>query len=305
MRGLRHHSAWLIACGLTLQATAAGPQRQVFRAETSAIAIDVSVTDGRRVITGLAAGDFELLDNGIPQTVAAAALGQVPFDLSLVLDTSGSLTPEIAERFRGDVDAMAGMLGPDDRFRLITFATRAIDAFGWQAGGAPPPPTEIATGGATAFYQALGATLARRAAPGRRHLVVAMSDGFDNVSLIDERDIQRLARAGDAVVHIVLRRRLSSALAATWGWVPYRGAGNTKVLRDAAESTGGRLRDVGPDASMRDALRTALEEFRTGYVLWYTPTGVTRDGWHSIEVRVKDRRFTVRARSGYDAGGHR
>jgi VWFA-related protein len=284
---------------------AQGQQRPVFRAETAATAVDVSVTDGRRVITDLTTADFVLLDNGVPQAITASSLGQVPFDLTLVVDTSGSLSPQTLDRFKADVTAMAGMLGADDRFRLVTFATRAADAFGWQPGAVEPPLAASASGGATAFYQTLGAVLARRAAPGRRHLVVAMSDGFDNVSLLDERDIQHLARAGDAVLHIVLRRRYMVTSSPSWGWVPYQGPGHTKALRAAAESTGGRLREASLSVSLQDVFRAALDEFRTGYVLWYTPTGVPQPGWHTVDVRVTNRRYTVRARSGYDTGGGR
>jgi hypothetical protein len=34
----------------------------------------------------------------------------------------------------------------------------------------------------------------------------------------------------------------------------------------------------------------------------YTPRGVARDGWHRLDVRVKNRRVTIKARPGYLAG---
>ena len=55
---------------------------------------------------------------------------------------------------------------------------------------------------------------------------------------------------------------------------------------------------------MTSAFKTALDEFRTGYVLWYTPAGVKRPGWHTIQVKLKQpQKFEVRARNGYDASG--
>ena len=42
-----------------------------------------------------------------------------------------------------------------------------------------------------------------------------------------------------------------------------------------------------------------FSEFRQSYVLTYTPEGVTRRGWHKLQVDVPGRRVTVRARSGY------
>ena len=34
----------------------------------------------------------------------------------------------------------------------------------------------------------------------------------------------------------------------------------------------------------------------------YTPHGVAKDGWHKLDVRVKNRRATIKARPGYLAG---
>jgi hypothetical protein len=294
----------LIAPALTALVGQTAQDPPVFRGSTSAVAVDVSVTDGRRAVAGLGASDFELTDNGVAQQITAAALEFIPIDVTLVADTSGSLEGKLLEQFRRDIRGIGGMLRAEDRLRLVTFATRGADAFGWRPGGGDLPLPHIAAGGATAFYQTLGAVLLRQADPGRRHLVVALSDGFDTVSLLDGSDVRDLARAATAVLHVVIRR-LSNVPAGSRGWVPYAGTGNNDALREAAESTGGRYRTVSSDSSITEAFKTALDEFRTGYVLWYTPTGVARDGWHAIQVRVKNGRFAVRARNGYDAGVQR
>ena len=52
-------------------------------------------------------------------------------------------------------------------------------------------------------------------------------------------------------------------------------------------------------------LGVSFDEFRTGYVLAYTPKGVKREGWHEIRVEVKKPvpgKLEIRARKGY-AGG--
>ena len=295
-----------LVCVALAAAAAVTPQqpRPTFRAGAVGIAVDVTVTDGLKTVVGLQAEDFELLDNGVRQQVSAATLEAIPFDLTLVVDTSGSLTPAMLAQFKRDMAAISAMLRADDRIRLVTFATRGSDAFGWREGGADLPLTRIAAGGATAFYQTLSAVLLRQTDPGRRQLIVAMTDAFDNVSLLDAPDVRDLARLANAVLHIVVRR-LNKTSSRSWGWVPYTGPGFNAALREAAESTGGRLRETDMDTSLMAAFRTALDEFRTGYVLWYTPVGVDHTGWHTIQVRVKQPKFVVRARNGYDAGGGR
>jgi hypothetical protein len=45
-------------------------------------------------------------------------------------------------------------------------------------------------------------------------------------------------------------------------------------------------------------LRT-LEEFRNRYTLQYAASGEAHAGWHKIDVRLKHRAATIRARKGY------
>jgi P pilus assembly chaperone PapD len=43
-----------------------------------------------------------------------------------------------------------------------------------------------------------------------------------------------------------------------------------------------------------------VAEFRTRYVLFYRPEGVSTTGWHPIDVRLKESRGRVTARRGYE-----
>jgi hypothetical protein len=49
------------------------------------------------------------------------------------------------------------------------------------------------------------------------------------------------------------------------------------------------------------AFKQAVADFRTSYVLRFMPTGVSKDGWHELTVRVKSGTYEVRARKGYMA----
>ena|SRR5688572_13743866 len=42
-----------------------------------------------------------------------------------------------------------------------------------------------------------------------------------------------------------------------------------------------------------------IEEFRSRLLILYTPRGVETRGWHEIDVRLRRREETVRARRGY------
>ena len=57
--------------------------------------------------------------------------------------------------------------------------------------------------------------------------------------------------------------------------------------------------------SLSETFLASLEQFRTSYVLRYTPTGVPRAGWHAVDVSTKNSKYTVRARQGYWVRGER
>jgi hypothetical protein len=86
-------------------------------------------------------------------------------------------------------------------------------------------------------------------------------------------------------------------------FLPVAGAepGGKARLREAAELTGGEAHDRffgRPDPV--DAFEGIFDDFRTSYVLRYTPVGVEPGGWHVIEVRVPIAPdATIRARRGY------
>ena len=56
---------------------------------------------------------------------------------------------------------------------------------------------------------------------------------------------------------------------------------------------------ITPGDNLSSTFRRVLEQFRTSYVLYFTPNGVERQGNHTLDVRVKDAKVEVRARRGY------
>lgn len=73
----------------------------------------------------------------------------------------------------------------------------------------------------------------------------------------------------------------------------------SSFLRDAARASGGELFETTSDQKLRETFLTVLDEVKSRYVLGFTPTGVSEAGWHKLDVRVKDRSASVKARPGY------
>lgn len=275
-------------------------QRPRFISVADAVLVPVSVTDGNRPVAGLTSADFELLDNGVPQTVSSISVESVPIDVSLVVDTSGSIEGVALEQFKAAIQTIALSLRPNDRVRLVGFSTSVADVTGFQPGGAPLPLDTLVVGGATSFYHAIAAALMSTRSSERPQLVVGFSDGLDNMSFTDGRTVRALAGHANASLYLLLARRPTPALLR--GVAPWTGQPDRRLLSEAADRTGGQVFEHQANAALPPLFDKVIDEFRTKYLLRYAPSGVNREGWHDITVRVKRTNYTVRARKGYEGG---
>jgi hypothetical protein len=78
-----------IAAGLVLLvmplAAAQGP---TFSTKLEVVRLDVLATAGGKPLRGLTVNDFEVLDNGVRQTLDLASFEQIPLSVVLALDAS-------------------------------------------------------------------------------------------------------------------------------------------------------------------------------------------------------------------------
>src|SRR5262249_52360834 len=153
-----------------------------FRATTTRVGIDVAVFSRNRPVGDLTAADFSLDDNGVGQTIEAVALSEVPVDVSLVVDVSNSTTG-LLDAYRKDVIAVTEMLRPIDRIRLIEFATPVQEPLSLTPVNGSLS-VRFTTAGASSVYDAVAAALMRPSEAGRRHLIVAFTDGVENASVL-------------------------------------------------------------------------------------------------------------------------
>ena len=295
-----------LACLSGLGVTAVG---QTFRTGVDAVAVDVLVTRAGRPVVGLTADDFTVLDNDVPQQIEAVLLEDVPITLLLVLDTSGSVRGAPLVQLRTAAEAAAGVLRPDDRVGLVTFShnLRLVVA-------PPSPPASLSdalrrvrASGGTALYDAAFAAFALRERTVGRTLMLVFSDGDDTTSWLDPRDVLKTAQRSDVVVYGVSLDRVARdsrwerpGLGSARRWFPsephlFRG----QFLPVLVEETGGAVfvaQDVG---RLQTAFARVVSEFRSRYLLTYSPVGVESAGWHELEVRVEGRGRDVQARRGY------
>ena len=277
----------LVAAAVPIALIAAGAQAQqpAFSARVDTVRVDVEVRRDNRPVVGLVAADFEVLDNGVPQTVDLVAATAVPIHVVLVLDTSASLDARQRAHLVAAGTTVIDALRPGERAAFLTFADRiaihslfSTDAQALKDLVASPMP-----GGGTALNDAAHAAMLVGTAASGRPIVILFSDGEDTASFLDDPAVLDTARRSGAVVCAVALDR------------------NGGVLPELAELTGGVfVREASVDRVAR-RFTEILERFRQRYLISFTPTGGAGDGWHTLTVRVKGG-GQVRARTGYWAG---
>jgi VWFA-related protein len=261
-----------------------------FSSGTLGVRVDVLVTDGRNPVAGLTARDFELRDNGVLQKVDVIDASGVPINAVLALDTSASIAGKRQTDLIGAGHALLDGLLPADRAALTTFnsAVAPVTELTSDRAAVHAALERIQPEGLTAVMDGVYVALTATFNQSGRFLVVVCTDGTDTASWLQPSEVIEVARRTNAVVYAVTAAD----------------ARRPEALKQLADVTGGHLFAVKSSGELRGTFQTILAEFRSRYVLAYSPEGVTPDGFHRIDVTVPHRRLVVKARPGY-AGGRR
>ena len=304
------------ACALSLALWTAKPASSIespgqvarFRSGAEVVLVDVEVTRNGRPVTGLTAADFELTDSGVRQAVQAASLADRPLGIVLALDVSASVRGEPLEHLKQAAVRAIDALRPDDEFALLTFSQRVALASDWTKDRATLRAAvgTLSGSGLTALYDAVFASMALRERARGRTVVIVFSDGYDTASWLEGPAVIQAARRSDIVVYAVFAgmelsapRTFNDARFLRYAFEAEPGLFRFGFLDELTSDTGGELIHVGSSRDLSLVFARIVERFRTRYVVTYTPTGVPAPGWHPIEVKLKEKEGTIRARRGY------
>lgn len=295
----------ILGWAAVLPRTASVVQQPEFRARADAVSVVVAVTPDQQPVLGLDAADFDLTDNGVSQSVSVSSLEEVPIDLTLVLTT---YPPDRTVEYRrglDDTEAVRRLLPPVDRLRIIRVRDEVQGGLVDRDAAVPAAREAYFMG--QALVDGLFYALAWPVPADRRHLVVAFTDGWDTWSTLDVGMLPTLAARAAAVLHAAFWASPNDG-GSGGGLVGVVGANASARVAEwrvsydavvaAAHATGGAVHRTNQPAA---TLLSTIRDFRTSYVLRYTPRGVPLPGWHELRVQVnRPGSFTVRARQGYE-----
>ena len=269
------------------------------------VLLPTKVEDRRgRIIAGLTADDFKLLEDYIPQKIQfVSAESDAPVSVAFLLDVSGSM--RVSGKLEAAKEAIryfVESLRPHDRFALIAFADeqvawiteftsdrqRFLDRLAVQTGY-----------GQTALNDAVAAApgLVQAGADGRKAIVL-ITDGVDNASRTNLDRAIELARRASVPIYTVGFSSLPREL------LPLKQelATNFSVLTRFSSETGGSLFAVHDPDELKEAVVRIDQELRLQYLIGYTPSRALWNGaYRKIQLETRKGRYQVRTRNGYYA----
>ena len=282
------------------------------KADVNLVLVEATVRDQNGgIVNNLTRESFGVLENGVEQQVAYFSRDQLPLAVALVLDCSGTMGPVLRQLHHAAFDTLSA-LKPDDQVALFDFAARAEMLVGLTKNRQriADAIATIRPGGGTVIPDALyeAALYLARAAPGRRHAIILVSDNQNTEKgYCDEKRVIHQALESEAVIYSIRVAEGSHphsmyVIPPILEEVSFRDVSVPKM----AHETGGELIDARNLNSIRSAMDTVISRLKQRYSLGYYSTNRRHDGaFREIEIHItdasNDQKYTVYARRGYYA----
>lgn len=287
--GLRVLGLALILLAVPPLCGAMAAQSPVFRSRTELVYLPVIVTDRKgKLIDGLDATHFRAFEEGIEQPLSYFGREQGPLIVGLVLDRSGSMENVIQDVYGAALHVLDSLNEGDLAF-AITFDGDVLLAH-------PVTRNFLSLRSALERQEAEGATALFDAIQGAldylqqatfsqpRKAVCVITDGHDNASVTNPKEMLKRAEEADVSIYSVAMGRRPRE------W-----------LKKLAEATGGRYHRFSDARECERAMKEIGGELRWRYVLGYYPPGPEGKRWRKVKVTANDgkQKFVARTRQGY------
>jgi Ca-activated chloride channel family protein len=266
------------------------------------VTVPVTITDAmNRPVTGLDRDNFQLFENKQQQEIKNFSTEDTPVSIGILMDVSGSMQNKL-ERTLEAVRQFCDASNPQDEFFMITFSDepKLVTDF-------TNHPEEIENAllgaqgrGRTSLLDAIymGVRKMKDAHYNRRALLI-LSDGGDNHSRYNERDVKNAVKEADVLIYAVgTYDRYATTQEELLG---------PELLQNVADTTGGQSYTITNVGELPQVTRAIGTRLRHQYMLTYRPPTRSRDGkWHKISVKLLlpknwSSLLHVNARTGYYA----
>lgn len=274
------------------------------RVDVPLVLLNVTVTDPYgRVVTGLEREHFRVLEDKQAQEITHFSSEDVPISIGVIIDVSGSMSNKYDKARQAAVRFMR-TANPQDEFLLVSFSERAqlvshftgdIETLQSRLLYTKPPQ------GRTALLDAVYLALSQmHGAQHSRKALLIISDGADNHSRYNQRDIKRAVEESEVQIYAIgIYDPWSYRHSPEERWGP-------ALLGEITEITGGRSFTVENLNDLPDIATKISLELRNQYTIGFRPANREKDGkWRKLKVKLDPPRglpdLHTYARTGYYA----
>lgn len=284
---------------------------EVIRFDTDLVSLNVSVFNqtNKAPVSRLEQKDFTVTEDGHDETIAFFGTTDVPFDLVLLIDLSGS-TANKRDLIRKATQRFIEAARPSDRVAIVTFSddVQIVSPLTVDHAKLLEDIRKIEGSGSSNVWAALKFTLDKVVGPKtleRRRAVVFITDGIDNSlapivetnSSVSFADLLETVRESDTLI-------IPIYLEPSDGNVYLRMLENArKTLALLAEESGGLFYKARRIGDLNGVYDQVIEDLGQVYSLGYRPTNDKRDGsWRTVKIQISNRpELVTHARPGYYA----
>ena len=275
-------------------------QEATFHVDVRLVNIFVNVTDKNgSIVGGLTKDDFAVFEDSRPQQIALfERQSEVPLNLTLAIDTSGSVRKDLDEEANAARHFAHDILRPQDQMSVLQFATDVTELTPFTNNLSQ---IDHAVGGlrsdyATALYDAICLGSEGMGKRKGRKVLVLVSDGDDTAKSSTYAQALEAALRNEVMIYSLIDVPIEASAG--------RDTGGEHALITISEQTGGKHFYVS-EGGLDKAFAKVSDDLRTQYLIGYYPQHqAPGTDFHRVVVtvpRAAADEFNVRNKAGYYA----
>ena len=285
--------------------TPAGQMRKeptgfVLHTDVEEVVLNATVLEGNNLVPDLKRENFEVLEDGVKQSLISFQHTDLPVSIALVVDNSGSMSRKRPAVNKSALDLIQAS-NPEDEAFVVNFSDEAFidQEFTSDVNKLRDGLGHIESRGGTALYDAVVASADKLAADAKRpkQVLILITDGEDNASTLNlEQTIRRVQQLsgptiysigllfGDEMSHAEVRhaRRALEMLSTETGGMAFFPKSIEQIDQISAE---------------------VARDIRNQYTIGYRSTKpMEEQGFRKVQVNAEAKgmgKLTVRTRTGY------
>ncbi len=273
----------------------------VLHTDVEEVALNCTVLEGKEPVPDLKKEDFEVLEDGVPQTIISFLHTDLPVSIALVVDNSGSMSRKRPSVNKSTLDLIQAS-NPQDEAFVVNFSDEAIidQDFTSDVNKLRKGLSHIEAKGGTALYDAVAASADELATHARhsKQVLILITDGDDNASTISQdQAIRRVQELSGPVIYTIgllfgdedmSRNQVKDA---------------RKALEMLSTETGGMAFFPKNIEEIDQIAAEVARDIRNQYMLGYHSTKPTTEaGFRRVQVTTGAKhhgKLNVRTRTGY------